>query len=88
MDYYIEGTYNNGDEFFEGFFPSVQDLINNTNADGNDELIHPLRIHTEDGEFIQHFHGLYPIEDSQWPSRRWNKELTDFIDLSGFAPTS
>lgn len=25
----------------------------------------------------------YPIQDDTWPSRRWNKEMTDYIDLSG-----
>lgn len=25
----------------------------------------------------------YPIQDDIWPSRRWNKEMTDYIDLSG-----
>lgn len=25
----------------------------------------------------------YPIQDDIWASRRWNKEMTDYIDLSG-----
>lgn len=25
----------------------------------------------------------YPIQDPMWPSRRWNSEMTDYIDLSG-----
>lgn len=25
----------------------------------------------------------YFVKDQYWPSRRWNKELTDYIDLSG-----
>lgn len=25
----------------------------------------------------------YPIQDETWPSRRWNKERTDYVDLSG-----
>lgn len=25
----------------------------------------------------------YPIQDEIWPSRRWNKDRTDYIDLSG-----
>jgi len=25
----------------------------------------------------------YPIIDSIWPSRRWNREMTDYMDLSG-----
>jgi len=25
----------------------------------------------------------YPIQDDTWPSRRWNKERTEYIDLSG-----
>lgn len=25
----------------------------------------------------------YPIKDDTWASRRWNKDKTDFIDLSG-----
>lgn len=25
----------------------------------------------------------YPIQDEQWPSRRWNKEKTEYQDLSG-----
>lgn len=25
----------------------------------------------------------YPIQDDVWPSRRWNKDHTDYIDLSG-----
>ena len=24
----------------------------------------------------------YPIQDDIWPSRRWNKNMTDYIDLS------
>lgn len=27
----------------------------------------------------------YPIQDETWPSRRWNKERTDYEDLSGAA---
>jgi hypothetical protein len=25
----------------------------------------------------------YPNQDDQWPSRRWNQDYTDYIDLSG-----
>jgi hypothetical protein len=25
----------------------------------------------------------YPIQDDIWASRRWNKEMTDYVDLSG-----
>ena len=25
----------------------------------------------------------YSVQDDTWPSRRWNKERTDYIDLSG-----
>lgn len=25
----------------------------------------------------------YPIQDEIWASRRWNKERTEYIDLSG-----
>lgn len=25
----------------------------------------------------------YPIQDEQWPSRRWNKDKTEYEDLSG-----
>tara|TARA_R110000851_G_scaffold233479_1_gene386049 strand:+ start:475 stop:795 length:321 start_codon:yes stop_codon:yes gene_type:complete len=25
----------------------------------------------------------YPIQDDVWASRRWNKEMTDYVDLSG-----
>lgn len=25
----------------------------------------------------------YPIQDDIWPSRRWNQDHTDYIDLSG-----
>lgn len=25
----------------------------------------------------------YPIQDDIWPSRRWNLDHTDYIDLSG-----
>jgi hypothetical protein len=25
----------------------------------------------------------YPIQDEVWPSRRWNVEHTEYIDLSG-----
>ena len=25
----------------------------------------------------------YPIQDSTWPSRRWNQDMTDYCDLSG-----
>lgn len=28
-------------------------------------------------------HDLYFIKDETWPSRRWNKDMTDYIDLSG-----
>lgn len=25
----------------------------------------------------------YPFQDETWPSRKWNKDRTDYIDLSG-----
>jgi uncharacterized protein YbaR (Trm112 family) len=25
----------------------------------------------------------YPIQDDTWPSRRWNADHTDYVDLSG-----
>lgn len=25
----------------------------------------------------------YPIQDDIWASRKWNKEMTDYVDLSG-----
>lgn len=28
-------------------------------------------------------HELYSIQDDVWPSRYWNKDKTDYIDLSG-----
>lgn len=28
----------------------------------------------------------YPIQDDIWPSRRWNKRQTEYIDLSGSNP--
>lgn len=28
-------------------------------------------------------HEEYTEPDAQWPSRRWNKDHTDYIDLSG-----
>lgn len=27
----------------------------------------------------------YPIQDDIWPSRRWNKDMTEYCDLSGHA---
>ena len=30
---------------------------------------------------IQFYFG-YPIQDDSWPSRKWNKESTEYIDLS------
>ena len=31
----------------------------------------------------------YPIQDDIWASRRWNNEMTDYVDLSGHeAPVS
>jgi len=29
----------------------------------------------------------YPLQDDIWPSRRWNKEMTDYVDLSGHEST-
>lgn len=29
----------------------------------------------------------YPIQDDIWVSRRWNKEMTDYVDLSGHEDT-
>lgn len=26
----------------------------------------------------------YPIKDQVWPSRRWNLNRSDYIDLSGY----
>lgn len=26
----------------------------------------------------------YPIQDLSWPSRRWNRKQTDYVDLSGY----
>jgi len=25
----------------------------------------------------------FPVQDDTWPSRRWNVEMTDYMDLSG-----
>ena len=30
-------------------------------------------------QFIQ-----YPVQDTVWPSRKWNESMTDYIDLSGY----
>lgn len=27
--------------------------------------------------------AIYSIQDDVWPSRKWNKDRTDYIDLSG-----
>lgn len=27
----------------------------------------------------------YPLQDDTWPSRRWNEDMTDYVDLSGDA---
>lgn len=28
-------------------------------------------------------HNAFPIQDDTWPSRKWNTNKTDYIDLSG-----
>ena len=35
---------------------------------------------------ITDFFSDYPIQDDIWPSRRWNKARTEYIDLSGTTP--
>ncbi len=30
----------------------------------------------------------YPIQDDIWPSRRWNADMTEYIDLSGELTTT
>jgi hypothetical protein len=43
---------------------------------GNNEVI-TIR------EFNSRLQKDYPIQDETWSSRRWNKERTDYVDLSG-----
>ena len=31
----------------------------------------------------EEFSKEYPNQDDTWPSRKWNKDHTDYIDLSG-----
>ena len=42
--YYIEGKYKDGTDFFEGFFTSVDSLIKETNARNNEELKYPVTV--------------------------------------------
>ena len=32
---------------------------------------------------IEEIYSDYPIKDETWASRRWNKDRTDYVDLSG-----
>ena len=50
-----------------------------------------FRILTEEefnGRFKRYIQTYYPIQDDIWVSRRWNKELTNFIDLGGCENTT
>ena len=50
-----------------------------------------FRILTEEefnGRFKSYLQTCYPIQDDIWASRRWNKELTDYIDLGGCENTA
>ena len=45
---------------------------------------------TKNSEYLQwlenkvlSLEGDYPIQDDTWPSRRWNRDMTDYEDLSG-----
>lgn len=42
--FYAEGKYKNGDDFFEGFFTSLDDLIDISNARDNEELEYPVGV--------------------------------------------
>lgn len=43
-EYFVEGKYKNGDDFFEAFWDSLDDLIDDTNARGNSELDYPVTV--------------------------------------------
>ena len=50
-----------------------------------------FRILTEEefnGRFKRYLQTYYPIQDDILASRRWNKELTDYIDLGGCENTA
>ena len=40
------------------------------------------------GRFKRYLQTYYPIQDDIWASRRWNKELADYIDLGGCENTA
>lgn len=58
--------------------------ITNCSKCGNDFMYHESDRHLfRDSEFIKEQMRDYPIQDDFWPSRRWNQDLTESIDLSG-----
>ena len=40
-------------------------------------------LYTFDPNDYEDINKNYPLQDSTWASRRWNKEHTEFVDLSG-----
>ena len=73
--------------------------ITNCSRCGNDFMYHNSDYHLERDitivdevgnnevitvrEFNSRLQKEYPIQDETWSSRRWNKERTDYVDLSG-----
>lgn len=51
----------------------------------NEVLKHTFGKHKYECSIIDYIPD-YPIHDDIWPSRRWNKEGTEYIDISGDTP--
>jgi hypothetical protein len=51
----------------------------------NHVFVKPYRYASKGNNFYEfkHLSEDYPIRDDVWPSRRWNTDRTDYIDLSG-----
>lgn len=65
------GTYEECDQYRNQFTPD-NPYLNEVSIAGRELIASANREHEE-----------YCVPDDVWPSRRWNKEGTDYIDLSG-----
>lgn len=58
--------------------------ITNCKKCGNDFMYNESDTYLfRDSEFIKEQLKGYPVQDDFWPSRRWNEDMTEYIDLTG-----
>jgi hypothetical protein len=82
-DYLGACSYKNEDEFkadayYEDMCKNVLDEINSQVKD----IVNSV-LPCECEKINEIIRQQYPIQDEHWPSRRWNAEHTDYVDMSG-----